>query len=290
MKYTEYTGITCGIDSDYSSECGIAFNQVYAHIYDAVYVNDHYYFNSTPKKERLRPKRFQDKLGSHIFSQMAIPRNIAGYSPIDRMRLPMDICALLRLRRPCQAYPSIVSNIPFNGLRTTKGKMSIAYYYHGKIHLHLLDPTKSVNSLSIDDLKWSLTNLSALNKLKGSSKGFKIAFDAFEMAEMEKSTEMSLLRMWSGLEGLLGPINNEISFRISVYFASLLAPRGEERHAIYRKIKNLYVARSKVAHGSGEHDYKNTVETYALIKNVLLKIIENGHVPKTDECDRILLM
>lgn len=50
----------------------------------------------------------------------------------------------------------------------------------------------------------------------------------------------------------------------------------------------LYDARSKVAHGAGSEEVEPLVETYALLRRALIKMIEEQHVPTREELESSL--
>ena len=62
-------------------------------------------------------------------------------------------------------------------------------------------------------------------------------------------------------------------------------PPGRGRYICFKKIKALYDSRSKAAHGSGEADLMPYAETYAIARRVLLKMIEDRHVPDRKELE-----
>ena len=86
-------------------------------------------------------------------------------------------------------------------------------------------------------------------------------------------------------ERLFSPSHVELSFRVSANIAAYLEPPGRGRYICFKKIKALYDSRSKAAHGSGEADLMPYAETYAIARRVLLKMIEDRHVPDRKELE-----
>ena len=70
--------------------------------------------------------------------------------------------------------------------------------------------------------------------------------------------------------------------------ASYLEPPGKERWACYRRVKKLYDARSKAAHGSQVEEADPLFETYALLKRALTRMIEDNYVPTREDLEAML--
>lgn len=119
---------------------------------------------------------------------------------------------------------------------------------------------------------------------------FRFVAEAIFNNQPKHSIEMSLLMTWGALERLFSPSRAEIAFRVSSYIACFLEPRGETRLSLQREIARLYGDRSTVAHGS---DLKNPEaafhRTNEIAHAVLVKIVEQRHLPTKEELDALLL-
>ncbi|MBC8096133.1 MAG: hypothetical protein H7Y43_10000 [Akkermansiaceae bacterium] len=93
-----------------------------------------------------------------------------------------------------------------------------------------------------------------------------------------------LALLWSGIEGLFG-VNNELSFRLSLYAARFLSPRSRTRQkAIFSSTKKLYSVRSKAVHGGKLEDTSQSVErSVDLLRELVMKCAMRESLPKTDE-------
>ncbi|HCE1980939.1 TPA: hypothetical protein NGS68_004295 [Vibrio parahaemolyticus] len=62
---------------------------------------------------------------------------------------------------------------------------------------------------------------------------------------------------------------------------------GLSRRELQKKVAKLYYKRS-AAQGRPKHDQQHLMETFNLLRNVLLKIIESGYVPNNEQLDIML--
>lgn len=114
---------------------------------------------------------------------------------------------------------------------------------------------------------------------------FNVAFQAFDQSNWVTEPSSALVLIWGGLERLFAPSNQELRYRTAATIASYLDPPGVARRKHYKAIQKLYDARSKAAHGSGAPDSITLQESYALLQQVLTKIIEQDHFPTHDELE-----
>ncbi|MFC4606894.1 hypothetical protein ACFO9E_03495 [Streptomyces maoxianensis] len=101
-----------------------------------------------------------------------------------------------------------------------------------------------------------------------------------------------MARIWSGIESLFD-VQNELSFRLSMYAAVLIADEIDERIEVQARFKRLYGLRSKAVHGAKMEAAKltETLEaSWSLLCDLLVSCIRSGSsVPSTAALDRALL-
>ena len=90
-------------------------------------------------------------------------------------------------------------------------------------------------------ISWS-SMIAAQDTLRGFS-------DAALSTVMMGSLSQSILHMWCAIESLFPSVGSELSFRVSVYLAQLVA-QGAGRRAYFEKVKKGYNTRSRIAHGA----------------------------------------
>jgi len=130
-----------------------------------------------------------------------------------------------------------------------------------------------------DTLDWVKEKWTRGGKLLNSNPGFYSALKAFDTATVRGKTSSSLLALWGGLEQIFSPSPGELRYRVSSMLASYLEPPGESRLELYKKILKLYNERSVAAHTAKEMEPGPLLETYVLMRNALVRIIDENVIP-----------
>lgn len=145
-------------------------------------------------------------------------------------------------------------------------------------------------SVNRTDVEWVCKHLPALVRLS-SDQRFRLAVDCLMTHAHEASMRMVTASLWSGIEALFG-VKAELTFRVSVYIASYLRPRGTERVAMFKRVKTLYGFRSKAVHGEPVRDSdveRHVAEVRELMREVLIRAIQDGELPSASKWDELLL-
>ena len=155
-------------------------------------------------------------------------------------------------------------------------------------HLGMLkDDTIRNDPLNGDDAEWIRQHFETFNGLATENEQFYFAFQAAVDWRYCKDCRTAVARIWSGIEAIFG-ISSELIYRLSLLTASLLEPRGEERKSRFYEVKKLYGLRSKVVHGEQLPNEKIVTalnESYHLLRDLLLLIIERGRMLSSDDFD-----
>ncbi|MGE8676663.1 MAG: hypothetical protein ACN6PB_26750, partial [Achromobacter kerstersii] len=61
--------------------------------------------------------------------------------------------------------------------------------------------------------------------------------------------------------------------------------RGKTRSALQKQAAKLYDKRSAAAHGSSKHEPQDLVDSFYLLRDVLIRIINAGNVPTRQELE-----
>ncbi|MEJ6500620.1 MAG: HEPN domain-containing protein [Rhodobacterales bacterium] len=109
----------------------------------------------------------------------------------------------------------------------------------------------------------------------------------------EPKFTVRMAAIWSGVEALLG-VESELSFRIPLITAKLLAKSDEDRDEMFRKTKRLYTIRSKCVHGASLKIDSATQnisekESLDLLIQLILWTCNNGSVLDTKTTTKLLL-
>lgn len=167
-------------------------------------------------------------------------------------------------------------------LRAFKGDI---LEFHQKL---LVLPTFRSDAPNEDDAAWCRDHFGRFNAMCADSAPFRFALEAAIDWRYAKDHRAAISRLWAGIESLFA-ISAELVYRLSVYSAALLHPRGPSRTAAYSAAKRLYGVRSKAVHGEAVSDEAlaaATAESFEMLRAVLLLSIERGSVPTEADINR----
>jgi hypothetical protein len=105
-------------------------------------------------------------------------------------------------------------------------------------HLRLLIP-KETRSTPFDSTEaiWFASNFERFNQLAANDERFRFALEAAVDWRYAKDPRAAVARVWAGIESLLG-INSELVYRVALSAATVVALRGPDRIAAFKKIKS----------------------------------------------------
>jgi hypothetical protein len=117
-------------------------------------------------------------------------------------------------------------------------------------HLRLLIP-KEIQSTPFDSAEavWFATNIERFNRLAANDERFRFGLEAAVDWRYAKDPRAAVARVGAGVESLLG-INSELVYRVALSAATVVASRGPDRIAAFKKIKANHGVRSKALHAS----------------------------------------
>lgn len=227
--------------------------------------------------------------GAHGFQidvQLYVPVDFARERWFDRLNTVWWIAALIRLRTSPVVIVPVLCNRDFSDrpevIATTK-----VFEIETSRRRIVPTPIQGVE-LALEDLLWIRDHWRSGGNLMHSDAGFNTAFQAFDDAGSSGSVALALISLWGALEELFSPAKQELRFRVSSSIAAFLEPPSEERLSLHKRLLKLYDARSKVAHGTGGNELEPYVDTYNLMRRILLKILEQKTVPSREDVERML--
>jgi hypothetical protein len=102
-------------------------------------------------------------------------------------------------------------------------------------------------------------------------------------APLVSPTSQSVLHMWCAIESLFPSVATELSFRVALYLAQLVAD-GTGRRAYFERVKKGYNVRSKIAHGAKQDvTGEEWRDAWQFVVDALNAIFKTGQLPKEDE-------
>jgi hypothetical protein len=221
-------------------------------------------------------------IGFDIVAEILVPAEFNPPNWFDQPNTVWWFAALLRLRGAPHIRVPVVSNMSFSQAARTKGAAFWPVESESARTRFVLEPDVQ-NTIGAEALEWVKRHWFKGGCLMNKSREFNLAFQAFDQSSFARDPGLALLLLWSALEGLFSPARSELRFRVSAYIATFLEPPGSNRLALQSDVAKLYDARSAAAHGRSENAERPLTESYALLKRVLLRLIENDHVPTIDE-------
>lgn len=152
-------------------------------------------------------------------------------------------------------------------------------------HLRLLIP-KETRSTPFDSSEagWFKSHFERFNQLAAGDERFRFALGAAVDWRYAKDPRAAVARVWAGVESLLG-INSELTYRVALSAATVVASRGTERIAAFKKIRGLYGVRSKAVHGepiAEDKLFTGLHESFDVLRTLLLDAVERGAI-RSDE-------
>jgi hypothetical protein len=196
------------------------------------------------------------------------------------------IAALLRLVRfPYLSVP-VISNLSFTEIATSKDEPELRPF---ETEGRLFSPSPATDRvLDVAGLEWVAANWVPAGKLLSSSAKFYSALKAFDAAPVRGRASASLLALWGGLEQLFAPSAGELRFRVAALLSSYLEKPGTARMERYKEVLKLYNERSMAAHTANEVEVEPLVQTYVLMRNALMQMIQERRVPSQTDLEALL--
>jgi hypothetical protein len=221
-----------------------------------------------------------------IQAEIYLPLDFKLPNWFDRLNTVWWLAALMRLKASNVATIPVVASKSFAQIPYSKAE---PHFWPIEMKPSRLIPVENFKrTVNEEDLKWISKHWIPGGRLMNSNNDFNLAFQAIDDCIWSHSPSLALVSLWGALERLFSPSHYELCFRVSATIASYLEPKGQERLACYRRVKKLYDARSKAAHGSPLKENKSLFETYALLKRALVKMVEENHVPSREELESFL--
>lgn len=221
-----------------------------------------------------------------VHVELAIPADLPSTIGPDPARVVRLISALLTLKATPRVSVPILSNLPFSQVPESVVDPVLRPMDFGESPL--IPDFNAPTVLDLESLDWVRDHWIAAGELASGDRKFDTALQGFYNATRAPRPSLALLSLWGILEEMFSPDRSELRFRVSALIATYLAPAGAERHAMQKTVAKLYDARSKAAHGTGADDWGALVDTYALIRAVLRKMIHHQHVPSKVELEASL--
>jgi hypothetical protein len=261
---------------------GITISQTYAHFMAPFLMA---FAPAAPGKPHPAPwKSAKGGLAIDITAELFVPTT---YHPeqLDRLNTAWWIVSLLRLKTTSAVYAPVISSERFSVIPAIQQEPEL---WPLEINTHKLIPDRAPHRpIDIPVLEWLKAHWQGVSVLLA-NEDFSLAFQAFDQSIWASSPALALVAVWGALERLFCSSSQELSFRVSANLSAYLENPGRERYKCFKHIRALYNDRSKAAHGEGKANMIPYLETFAVAKRALLKMVETRHVPGKRELEASL--
>jgi hypothetical protein len=271
------SGITADVDCFEFAE-GITLRRTYAHLMST---NVMAFSPAPPGQHHPAPWRAaQGGFAFDINVEIAVSADSAArlsLTPDDTLWL---VAALLRLEHPYVSVP-VIADMSFSDAAASKAESTLRpFEIEQRLFRHGGD-----FRVSLFELEWVQRKLEPVAKMLARSSAFNDAMRALDQANVRGRTSASMLATWGALEQLFSPSRGELRFRVSSYSATYLEGPGARRLALYKQLLHLYDVRSKAAHTATSIESAPLAQSYIILRNALVKMVEEENVPSQLELE-----
>jgi hypothetical protein len=277
------SGVTLPMES-FSLGEGIELRQTFSHLFSANIMAF-----APPGPEGYHPapwKAAKGGFGYDIAVEICAPPRTSLGESFDAREIIWWIAALLRLTRfPYLSVP-VFSDYSFRDIPNIKEEPTLTPFETEKRILGALQGEHC--ALSLENLTWVAQKWRSAGQLLNSNPKFFGAIKAFDSSTVRGRASASMLALWGGIEQLFAPSATELRFRVAALLASYLETPGNARLELYKRVLKLYNERSLAAHTAKEVEAGPLVETYVIMRNALLRMIDEEKVPTQSELESLL--
>ncbi|MEU9406273.1 hypothetical protein AB0E08_11280 [Streptomyces sp. NPDC048281] len=228
---------------------------------------------------------YLNHLSSTISHELYISKRIAE-TPQAALNVAYRAVSLLRLKTACLINGISYSGVPWGQMAAHLNTVEIQPLEEPRRGLWV-----SQAVIGESDLEWVTLRLARDFELH-EQPSYRLAYDSAADAPFLKDPRTAVARIWSGIESLFD-VQNELSFRLSMYAAVLTSDDLDQRIDVRAKFKRLYTLRSKAVHGAKLDSSKleeALTSSWSLLRDLLLACIRTGpSLPSTADLDRALL-
>ena len=225
--------------------------------------------------------------GFDVTAELVVPEDFESTLWESRLDLIRWIVALIRLWATPRVTVPVVSDLPFEKAAKAADE-AVTLIPYEVLPRGIVLQVPEEGSLSRERLLWVVEQWESGATLTRNA-AFHLAVEALDQAHFQRDSNLALVSTWAAIEGLFSPGKAELRFRVSALLASYLRPHGSERRALQKRLQKLYDSRSSAAHGKGRPDSDALVGTMQTLREAMIKMISEGHVPSHDDLDALLL-
>ena len=273
-----------GIDVEFKQldlGSSVLLRQTYAHLMAPFLVA---FRRAEPGKAHPPPwKAALGGLGLDVTLELVIPTGVDTGSA-HRVDIVRMIAALIRMWVIPSVLVPVLSNISFSD--AAKAADNTTHLFPFEVQPRFFSMSSQPGMvIPTTQFEWVRLNWRSAMELAAGNEGLRIAVAALDALQFLPDPGLGLVSLWGALEGLFSPAKTELRFRVSALIACYLEPFGPARSELQRRIARLYDERSAVAHRGAKSDPVLVLNTYDVLRRVVIKIISDRHVPSRAELE-----
>jgi hypothetical protein len=196
------------------------------------------------------------------------------------------IVALLRIAHAPYVFAPVTIDTPFEKASTSAKEPTIAPLEVERPRTRR--PDDRGEALELSWLAWLAVNWVEVVEMMTAHPKALAAFEALDSCRVQQRGSVQMLTIWGALEQLFAPSAGELRFRVATNLASYLEPRGPGRQRTFKKILKLYNERSAAAHTTAEIEATHVLQSWVLLRNALMRMINERKVPDQDDFEHLL--
>lgn len=263
---------------------GIVLKSTYAHLFAANMMAFGRALEGRPHPAPWRSAR--GGFGYDVEVELSGPtsQNLpGGLSSEDTVWL---IAALLRLAKYAYPMVPVISDVSFcNAATSTQEPLIRPFEIEPRI---LQAGEKELSRIKTEDLLWVKSVWPRTAELIRTFPSLDLAFRAADACTVRGRPASALLTAWGALEELFAPSRAELRFRVSAHIAAYLEPMGPKRLELFKTVADLYNARSKAAHTAQKVEVAALIQSFVILRNALVRMIDEGAVPTQIDLEKNL--
>lgn len=262
---------------------GVTLRPTYAHLFAA---NMMAFERAKPGKPHPAPwKPARGGFAYDIQIELSVPTNralVGGKSATEVIRL---IASLLRLAGYPYLMVPVTSDHPFDAAGAEDSPILTPFESEPRI---FAAPSETSTEITEEHLLWLKAVWPAVAELVRQAPQLETALQAYDACTARGRAASALLIAWGALEEIFAPARAELRFRVSAHIAAFLELPGPKRLERFKQVAQLYNARSRIAHSAQDTDSSELVGTFIVLRNALIKIIDEQAVPSQADLERRL--
>ena len=263
---------------------GIVLRSTYAHLFTANIMA----FERAPKgKPHPAPWRAaRGGLGYDVEVELSVPLGQKLPGELSAEDGAWLIAALLRLAEYAYLMVPVISDVSFGDAATSRQEPLLRPFEIEPRILHAGDG--ELSCLKTEDLLWVKSVWPRTAELMRTCPQLNMALRAADACTVRGRPASALLIVWGALEELFAPWAAELRFRVSAHIAAYLEPVGPKRLELFKTLAKLYNARSKAAHTAQDAEVAVLVQSFVILRNALIRMIDEGTVPTQADLEQRL--